>query len=276
MKNVFKNCLFAFAAVLFFYSCKKDEDKIIFEGGTAPVLTVSTPGPMVLNRNNANNLAIRLNWTNPNYKFSTGVSSQNVNYTLQVDTTGANFTNPSKQEISISNDLSKEFTVKDWNAIFSKMNLLENIPHNIEFRIKAVLGDGTVPLYSNLIKMVVTPYLDVAVEIPASGKLYITGSATPASWMADNAPELVSQKFTQVNNTLYEIVINLSANNSFLFVPVYGNWSSKYGFDGEGNKNNVNGDNFKSAGNDIKAPATSGSYKVTVNFKTGKYTVEKQ
>jgi len=61
-----------------------------------------------------------------------------------------------------------------------------------------------------------------------------------------------------------------------LFVPVYGNWSSKYGYDGEGNKNNVNGDNFKAAGNDIKAPSTSGSYKVTVNFKTGKYTVEKQ
>ena len=82
---------------------------------------------MVLNRNDANNLALRLNWTNPGYKFSTGTSSQNVNYTLQIDTTGANFTNPSRQEISISNDLSKEFTVKDWNSIFSKMNLLENI-----------------------------------------------------------------------------------------------------------------------------------------------------
>ena len=276
MKNIFRYLLPAFAAILVFQSCEKDEDKIVFEGGTAPVLTASASGPMVLNRNDANNLALRLNWTNPGYKFSTGISSQNVTYTLQIDTTGANFTNPSRQEISISNDLSKEFTVKDWNSIFSKMNLLENIPHNIEYRIKAVLGDGSVPLFSNLMKMVVTPYLYVAVEIPASGKLYITGSATPASWMGDNAPELLSQKFTQVNNTLYEIVINLSANNSFLFVPVYGNWSTKYGFDGDGNKNNVNGDNFKLAGNDIKAPSTSGSYKVTVNFKTGKYTVAKQ
>ena len=94
--------------------------------------------------------------------------------------------------------------------------------------------------------------------------------------MGDNPPELLSQKFTQVSNTLYEIVINLSANNSFLFVPVYGNWSTKYGFEGDGNKNNVNGDNFKVAGDDIKSPSTAGSYKVTVDFKTGKFTVTKQ
>ena len=66
----------------------------------------------------------------------------------------------------------------------------------------------------------------------------------------------------------------LSANKSMLFVPVYGDWSNKYGFTGSNNTNSVNGDSFKPDGGDIKTPAVTKSYKITVDFKTGKYTVE--
>lgn len=34
-------------------------------------------------------LAFSLNWTNPEYKFTTGVSSQDVSYTIEMDTAGA-------------------------------------------------------------------------------------------------------------------------------------------------------------------------------------------
>ncbi|NJO25497.1 MAG: hypothetical protein HC867_06640 [Bacteroidia bacterium] len=109
---------------------------------------------------------------------------------------------------------------------------------------------------------------------PVPAKLFITGSATPASWMGGGDPENVSQRFTKVNSSKFELTVTLSANNSFLFVPVYGDWSNKYGFTGGGNANNVSGDNFMPNGNDLKAPGVTKSYKVTVDFKTGKYTVE--
>jgi hypothetical protein len=56
---------------------------------------------------------------------------------------------------------------------------------------------------------------------------------------------------------------------------VYGDWGNKYGFDGANNQNDVNGDNFKKEGGDIKAPAASGNYKIEVDFQRGKFTVTK-
>jgi len=112
------------------------------------------------------------------------------------------------------------------------------------------------------------------VVYPVPAKLYITGSATPASWMGGGDPENVSQRFTKVSSSKFELTVTLSAGNSFLFVPVYGDWGNKYGYTGSNNTNNVNGDTFKPDGGDMKAPGVTKSYKVTVDFKTGKYTVE--
>ena len=91
MKNILKLLLAGLVINMAFVSCKKDENKIYFEGGTDPVLSASSTGPFVLNKNDANNFAIRFEWTNPDYIFTTGVSSQNVTYTLQVDLAGGNF-----------------------------------------------------------------------------------------------------------------------------------------------------------------------------------------
>lgn len=272
MKNFIKLLFSTLLASAAFLSCKKDENKVYYQGGTNPVLTASTTAPMVLLIANKNNPAVTFNWTNPNYQFNTGVSSQDVFYTLQIDTTGSNFTNPAKNETAISKDLSISLTVGELNAKLLAMGLIENVPHNIEIRIKSALLNSSAVIYSNVIKILITPYLDVVYPVPA--KLYITGSATPASWMAGGDPELVSQRFTKVSSSKFEINITLSANNSYLFVPVYGDWGAKYGYTGSNNNNNVNGDDFKPDGGDMKAPGVTKTYKVTVDFKTGKWTVQ--
>lgn len=272
MKKILLNIFSLIMLAAMVASCKKDEIKSYYEGGTPPVLTASSTAPMVLVIANAANTALKFNWTNPNYQFASGPSSQDVTYTLQFDTTGANFTNPKIGELSIPKELDKTITVKELNTLLLGMGLVENVPHNMEIRIKSNITNSNVPLYSNVIKIVITPYLDVVYPVPA--KLYITGSATPASWMGGGDPENVSQRFTKVNSSKFELTITLSANNSFLFVPVYGDWSNKYGFTGSNNANNVTGDNFKPDGGDMKAPGVTKSYKVTVDFKTGKYTVE--
>ena len=67
MKNV-KNILAStVVAALLLSSCEKDENKIYYEGGTAPVLTASSTNALVLTDANKNNTAIRFDWTNPNY-----------------------------------------------------------------------------------------------------------------------------------------------------------------------------------------------------------------
>lgn len=265
-------------------SCKKDENKIYFEEGTPPVLTSSMTGTIPLSFANASGEAIRLSWTNPDYMFTTGVSSHDVDYVIEIDTTGANFTNPKRQTITVSRDLEKSFTVGEFNDFLLNQLQLDSLTtHEVEIRVTASIS-GAVPMYSNVLKFTnVKPYaIPPKVTPPGTppdyldGKLYITGSATPASWMGDNDPELMSQRFTRVNRTLYVLEsINLTGGGSFLFVPVYGNWSNKFGYDGSNNENNVNGDNFKKEGGDMKAPAVSGAYKIEVDFQRGKYTVTK-
>lgn len=256
-------------------SCKKEENKIFFEGGTNPVLSASQTGTIPLSFANKDLEAVKLKWTNPEYQFTTGISSQNVAYQLEIDTTGANFTNPSRKIISISQDLSFSFTQNTLNDyLLNQLQLTVSVPHNIEMRVRSSIGTA-VPLYSNVLKFTVTPYaIPPKVPPPASGKLYLVGSATPGGW--NNPVPVPSQEFTKVSPTLFRInSIALTGGGSYLFLPVNGDWSAKYGALGANNTNNVNGDDFKPGGGDMLAPAASGNYKIEVDFQRGKFTLTK-
>lgn len=275
MKN-YKSILFSITAAACMLACDKEEDKITFEGGTAPVvLSVSSTSDLVLTKEKENFTSLQFQWTNPEYKFSNGVNTLNVNYTLQVDTTGSDFTNPKMASKAFSKDLSTTFLVKDLNNLLSGLELKDFVPHDYEFRIKATLADGSEPDYSSVVKVKITPYLDVQYPVPAN--LYITGAATPANWQAGNGTEPVppNQQFTKVNSYLFEInSLQLNASSGYLLIPVYSSWAAKYGFTGEKEKNNTAGDTFKPDGSDFLSPSTAKAYKITVNFKTGKTTLE--
>jgi starch-binding outer membrane protein SusE/F len=282
MKNNFKYLFFAPAIVLAFASCKKEENRITFEGGTPPVLTASSTAAQVLDSTKKNQQAIKFSWTNPDYKFTTGVNSQDVVYILEVDTAGANFTNPKRAEVSISKDKEVTYTVKELNALVSRVEVAENKPHNMEFRIKSTLAGGTVPLYSNVIRITITPYLDVAVPLPPTNQLFITGDATPSGWT--NSPPLpqkaapVTSSLTQSGYTSYTITIPLSPGKYYKFLSTPGAWQPQYG--GKDANGGDIGYNMGLPGQTdpdaIPTPAAAGLYKITLNFRTGKYTVEKQ
>jgi hypothetical protein len=195
---------------------------------------------------------------------------------LEIDTTGSNFSNPNRASIGFTKDVNTSFTVKALNNALSVMELKDYVPHDFEFRVRATLNAGSVPVYSNVVKIRITTYLDVVYPVPA--KLYIVGDATPSGWQNDSAKPDATQTFTKVNSYLFEISSLALTNAHFLFLPVAGDWSHKYAFgttDGEKDKNGGLGDKFTYDGkNDFQAPA-AGNYKITVNFKTGKYSLEK-
>lgn len=279
MKLISKLLFLSLLSSVMLWSCEKDEHKIYVEGGTPPELSASA-SELILVRDNASQEAIQFTWTNPNYQFTTGISSQDVNYILQVDTAGANFSSPSKQELSIAKDLGVTYTVTQLNTILTKLNLQEDISHTVEFRVKSTLVNNSLPLYSNVVQAVITPYLDVAVPIPPTGDLYITGDGTPSSW-TNNPPE--DQKCTKVSNTEYNIVMNFTPGFYYKFLTTLNQWQPQYGISklagasGDASGGDL-GYNFGPQGDPdaIPTPATAGTYKVTVNFKTGKYTVVKQ
>lgn len=274
MKKSIKYFLAILSLITTFAACKKDENKVVFEGGDKPLLSASSATALVLNIANSASQAIAFSWTNPNYKFNTGISSQNVTYILQIDTTGANFTNPAIQEISIANNLNTSLTVKELNTVLTKLNLLEKIAHNVEFRIKSTLINNSVPLFSNVIKVVITPYLDVAVPLPPSGDLYITGNAMASDW-TNNPP--ANQKFSKLSNTEYTITVPFAGGKFYKFLSILNQWQPQYG--GNAAAGGTLGFNMGLPGQSdpdaIPTPGDPGNYKITVNFKTGKYTVVK-
>ncbi|HEX3024212.1 MAG TPA: SusE domain-containing protein [Chitinophagaceae bacterium] len=250
-----------------------------FNGGTAPVLVASVSGTIALSNTTQNNVAVSFSWTNPNYAFTTGISSQNVSYLLEIDTLGANFTNPNRIAKSISPDLSTSYVDATLNSLLSnQMNLAVGVKHVIQVRITATLnGVAATALPSNVLQFNVTPWSPPpTVNPPTTGKLYLVGSATAGGW--GNPVPTPSQQFTQVSTTLYTITVPLTGGQEFLFIPLNGNWSHKFAC----NKSTAppsgeTGGTFGYDWNDnFPGPAATGTYKIDVNFQTGKYVITKQ
>ncbi|MEN9571733.1 MAG: hypothetical protein RL172_2964 [Bacteroidota bacterium] len=278
MKSILKSIMAIILLGTTLAACEKDEQKVFFEGGTAPVLTASSTNELLLNKANENSTAIIFYWTNPNYQFNTGLSSQDVTYTLQIDTAGSDFKNPNIQEISVANELRNIMTVKDLNTALTKLGLTENLPYNVQFRVKTSLGSiAAAPLYSNVLPIKITIYLDVAIAVPATGELYITGDAVPSSW-TNNPP--IAQKLNKISNTEYNITMAFESGKYYKFLTNLGQWQPQYGLKPGSGGDASGGDLGLNPGNTsdpdaIPTPGASGTYKVTLNFKTGKYKAEK-
>ena len=279
MKKISKFVFLLFLLTTLVWSCSKDENKIYFEGGTAPVLAANKTA-IALSFANSAGEAVTFTWNNPDYQFTTGISSQNVSYVLEIDTTGANFTNPNKKAIAISQELSQTISVATFNDyLLNQLVLAPGKSHNLDVRIKSTLVNNSVPLYSNVLNFTVTPYaIPPKVTPPTDGTLWIIGSAVAGGW--DNpipAPYDVTQKFTRISETLYELVVPMiaGASNGYKLIQTQGNWDTQYhALD----YSVFTGGDFEMKNSDpqFPAPAASGTYKITIDFQRGKYTLVAQ
>ncbi len=279
MKNIAKLLLGSFL-LMGIVSCDKEENQIMYMGGTNPVLSTTATAPIVLRKENRDQVGLVLNWTNPNYRFTTGVSSQDVTYLLQVDTVGGNFASPNKQELAIAKELGTRMTVKDLNTVLGKMELRAGVAYNMQMRVRASLINGTVPLTSNTITVRVTPYLDFAVEPPGTeaggyndAGLWALGDAFASGWSNPmGAPYNVSQKFRRdASNPLLYVLddVTFNASGYYKLIQTQGVWGTQYhalapaeALGGEFEKRDAD-PAFQSPG--------AGRYKIEVNFQTGKY-----
>ncbi len=258
-------------------SCEKVENKIYYEGGTPPVLTGSTTA-VTLSVPNEGIEVLKLKWTNPDYKFTTGNSSQDVVYQLEIDTAGGNFASKTKYVTSISRNLEKSFTGLELNSILGNTMLLTfGRRYTLEARVTSSLSLNAVPLVSNKVTFTATPYAPPpVVEVPAAGTLWATGNAFGSDWKNPlPAPWDVSQRFTRVSNTLYTLVVSMPGGGNYKLIQEQGVWGSQYHM--------VQGGTWESgsfrkrdAEPGFIGPPTAGTYKITMDFQFGTFTVVKQ
>jgi starch-binding outer membrane protein SusE/F len=281
MKKISRILIFSALALSGIWACKKEENRVIFQGGTTPVLAASVADSIPLSYATQSDEALKLSWTNPNYQFNTGISSLNVNYNLEIDTAGANFTNPNREVLSLGTDLSKDFTQSAFNDyLLNQLQLKPAMSHDLEVRVTAFLIGGAEPLVSNVLMLKATPYaIPPKVTPPASGTLYIVGSAVSGGW---NNPltDPVTQQFTQINATDYQLTTALIGDGEYKFISVNGLWDSDKQWSiateqASGDPSTLSYD-LKLNGGNCRAPLLSGTYKIDVDFQRGKVTLTKQ
>jgi hypothetical protein len=291
MKNLLLKFPVFALAVLFLSACEKDEVKIFFLGGKSPVLG-SNKTNVVLTPATESNEAITFNWTNPDYQFTTGISSHDVRYEIEMDINPSfNSSNKRVFNSDMVKRLSKTFTVGELNNFLGNtMSLPLDQNVKVYVRILSYIADQqnqvrTGVLYSNAVSFDTKPYSPPpAVQPPANNTLYLIGNATSTArgypstepdggWTNSGAiPTAVT--FQRVGTThVYELTVRLDGGKSCLFLPVWGSWDVKYGYAGSNNTNNPTGDLLRMGGGDVIVPAASGNYKITVNFQNGTFTI---
>jgi len=276
MKRIINKWFFIGAAALLFSACKKQETKLYYQDGTAPVLSSSVQDTIQLNPADSLNQAVLFSWTNPNYSFSNGISPYSVNYNLEIDTSGANFAGPNKQTVVIASDLSQAYTVKDLNALLANgLVLTYGANHNIQVRITSTVangGAGALKQISNVLNFVVKPYAPPPKisPLPLNGDLYIVGDATPGGWPPLSV-DPSTQKFTQVSATEYTLTIALTGGKEYKLVSIPGQWT--YQWSVKDTDTFPSGGPFVYNGSNSIAPSSSGTYTIDVNFQTGTFTV---
>jgi len=258
------------AGVLFFAACDKAEDLPLYNNGKAPVLVASSaviaPAPA-----DSNNTALTLNWTSPEYATDTAT----YKFVIEMDSTGKNFAKADTK--TVIGKLSTSFTAKELNNLLLARGYAFNVPVDMDVRLKSSYGNNNELKLSNVLKIKMTPYkVPPKIALPASGRLFIVGSGTAGGdatgW--NNPVPVPTQEFSRLDETTWGGVFQLTGGKSYLLLPTNNNvWDIKYGGTGGNNSNNVDGDNFKVGGSDLKTPAASGMYKIIFDFQTGKFTV---
>lgn len=272
MKRIYQFILFAFAGSILFSSCEKADSLAQYADGTAPVLSASTlivaPPPA-----DSAKVVLTLNWTDPGHAQDKSL----YKYYLEIDSSGRNFAKATIINITENKDKrTYGFVAKDLNAILLSYGFAFNVAYDIDVRLVSSYGNNNDQKKSNIVKIKATPYkIPPKVQLPSTGRLFIVGAATEGGW--ENPVPEPAQEFKRIDETTFGGIFLINGGEEYLLLPVNGSWDSKYAIaDNLAPGADAGGSFFFSTGpgNNFKAPATSGFYKITVDFQTGKYKVE--
>ena len=266
MKYISKFFFIVLGLAFVFAGCDKVKDLPYYKNGNAPILS-STVAAVAAAPSDSSNNVISFLWTSP--KYSTDANT--VKFIVQIDSAGRNFSNAASRTLIA--DLGTSFTGKQINDILLGFGFSFAVAYDVDIRVLSSYGNNNEQLASNTITLKMTPYkIPPKIALPVSGKLFIVGSATTGGW--NNPVPTPSQELTQIDETTYGGVFNLSGGNEYLILPVNGSWDTKYSVADKYAEGLSNGGDFGFGLNDnFPAPATSGQYKIILDFQKGKFTV---
>jgi starch-binding outer membrane protein SusE/F len=266
MRSIFNYILLLTGLTVFLAACDKVDDLPFYGEGTAATVTASSttiaPAPA-----DSNKVALTLRFTSPNY----ATDSANVKYTIEIDSTGKNFSKPYVREVIGEDSLA--FTAKELNNMLLARGYAFNVPVDMDVRLTTSYANNNERIVGNTIKVRMTPYkVPPKVPLPTTNRLFIVGDATAGGW--NNPVPVPSQELTRIDETTWGGIFQLTGGKEYLLLPLNGNWDNKFSV---ANKSvaglNAGGDFGFNLSDNFPGPATTGLYKIIVDFQTGKFTV---
>src|SRR5205085_1039964 len=155
---------------------------------------------------------------------------------------------------------SASFTAKELNDIALGFGFAFNTAYSMDIRLVSSYANNNDQKTSNTVTIQYTPYkIPPKVALPASGELYLVGSATQGGW--NNPVPVPAQKFAQIDETTWAGVFQLNGNSEYLVLPVNGDWSHKYAVaDKTAAGLSEGGDFGYDLSDNIPSPANAGLY----------------
>ncbi len=250
------------------FACKK-ETNVFFPNGT-PVTLKSNTTTVSASPADSLNTVLALSWSNP--KYATDSASQK--FIIEMDSSGRNFSH--EVTFTVSGALSDSFSAKQINTMLLGWGFAFGVAYPVDIRITSSYANNNEQYMSNIVTVQMTPY-KIPPKVPVPANLYIVGDAVNTlpgtGW--SNPVDTPYQKFTQIDSVTFGGIFNLTAGNSYLLLPLNGDWTHKYGGATDGTA--VGGGTLlvdsDVPNSNTPAPMTSGWYEITVNFQTGIYTV---
>lgn len=266
MEKIIKRFVLACIPVLALVACKKEGDLAVYAPGTTANISTSTS---VVAATPADSLktVFTVSWSSPRYS----VDSSTVKYIVEIDSSGRNFSKAVSK--TVTGLLSASYTAKELNNILLGYGFSFGVAYDMDIRVTSSYANNNEQLKSATVKVKMTPYkVPPKVAPPASGRLFLVGSATAGGW--GNPVPTPTQEFSKIDSVTYAGVFDLTGGNEFLILPVNGDWSHKYSV---GDKSvtglNAGGSFGYDLSDNIPGPGTSGKYLIRLDFQTGKFTV---
>lgn len=252
MKATLKNSfLLLITSGILWSSCVKNDVKAYLNPG-GPLQFNSTIATIVLLQANAATNAGTFSWNAADFGFKAAVT-----YTIQFCRAGSNFATAATTELTIGSLLSRTMTVRDFNA--KMLDIIPfGVPSPVHARLKADVGSGVAPIYSNIItNFIVTAYLDI-VNYTFPQALYIAGNYQ--GWDPGTAPKIVDKSASGTTGSNYEGYINFTDGPNHDFKMVKGNnW-------GAGDFGSAGGNNLQNFGPNLQLGAqTAGVFLIRAN-----------
>lgn len=266
MKYISKFFLAALGITAIFSACDKVADLPSYQLGSTPVLTSSVTAIAPL-PTDSNSTVVVFSWTFPKYAND----SATTKYVLEIDSSGRNFSKEATK--TVIGPLNASFTAKEINNILLAFGFNYNVAYDVDVRVTSSYGNNNEQYKSNVLKLKMTPYvIPPKVAPPTTGKLFLVGDATQGGW--NNPVPVPTQEFAKLDSVTYAGVFNIIGGNQYLMLPLNGDWGHKFSVASTSLPGlSAGGDFGYDLSSNFPAPATSGWYKIVVDFQHGKFAV---